>query len=193
MQTISPAINIIAKEKLTKLIIQINCFNEADNLAEAVRDLPRKIDGIDIIEVLVVDDGSKDNTADVAAAAGVHHIVRHYGNKGLPSAVNTGVREAIKLNADILVNTDADRQYKGEDIAKLVKPIVEKGADFVYGQRMIDSIEHFSVAKKFLQKFGARVVTAASGCRVDDAASGFRAINKHAMQPSSCFLITLLP
>ncbi|NJS41687.1 glycosyltransferase family 2 protein [Candidatus Gracilibacteria bacterium] len=168
--------------KKLKLIIQINCFNEQDSLPISYQDLPKSIPGIDIIETLIVDDGSTDRTSEIAAKLGVNHIVRHNGNRGLPAAVNTGVLKAIQEGADILVNTDADNQYEARDIAKLVKPIVEQKADYVYGQRPIMDIDEFSTIKKYLQLAGAKVVGAITDLELNDAASGFRAISREAMQ-----------
>lgn len=181
-QNFNPPIEIIPRTERIKLLIQINCFNEEKTLPETLADLPKQIKGVDIIEIMIVDDGSSDNTVKVAREHGVHHIIRHSGNKGLPTAVNTGVFNALKLGADILVNTDADNQYKAKDIEKLVTPILKNQADFVYGQRPIWSHNEFSYLKKVFQNLGAKVVSKVSGVKLDDAASGFRAINRNAMQ-----------
>ncbi|NJK71343.1 MAG: glycosyltransferase family 2 protein [Thermales bacterium] len=165
-----------------KLIIQINCFNEESSLPISYKDLPKSISGIDVIETLIVDDGSSDQTGEIAAQLGVDHIIRHNGNRGLPAAVNTGVLKAIQENADILVNTDADNQYEAKDIAKLVQPIIAQKADYVYGQRPIMDIQEFSSFKKYLQLAGAKVVGWITKLELKDAASGFRAMNREAMQ-----------
>jgi glycosyltransferase involved in cell wall biosynthesis len=163
------------------LWIQINCLNEEEQITEALNDLPKNIDGITNIDVLIVNDGSTDNTVKVAQKWGVKHFVHHSKNRGLPAAVNSGMKYAIEHGADILVNTDADGQYKGEDIALLVKPIVEGTANYVYGERQIDNIQHFSSLKKTLQKAGAWVVSILMGLDVIDAASGFRTLDREAM------------
>jgi glycosyltransferase involved in cell wall biosynthesis len=163
------------------LWIQINCLNEQDQIVEAINDLPKKIKGITNIEVLIVNDGSTDKTVETAKKAGVKHFVHHSKNRGLPAAVNSGMKYAIEHGADILVNTDADGQYKGSDIKRLVTPIIEGKANYVYGERQIDDIQHFSWLKKQLQKAGARVVSALMGLNVIDAASGFRAMDREAI------------
>jgi glycosyltransferase involved in cell wall biosynthesis len=169
-----------------KLIIQIPCFNEQENLGETFADLPRAIKGIDEIEVLIIDDGSSDATFEEARRLGVHYIVRFPQNRGLSTAYQAGLNACMQLGADIVVNTDADNQYRGEDIAKLVEPILAQQADIVIGDRQTDTIEHFSLLKRFLQRWGSRIVRRASGTEVEDAASGFRAINFKAM--SSLFV-----
>jgi glycosyltransferase involved in cell wall biosynthesis len=163
-----------------KLIIQIPCKDEAEQLPATLADLPRSLDGFDSIELLVIDDGSTDATIDVARALGVEHIVRLTNNKGLASAFQAGMDAALKLGADVIVNTDADNQYRGADVAKLVAPIVAGTADMVIGDRDVASIEHFSPFKKRLQRLGSRVVRAASGTDVPDTTSGFRAYNREA-------------
>ncbi len=163
------------------LVIQINCLNEADHISEAVQALPTKIEGIDKITVLIVDDGSSDNTSEVATKLGAK-VVRHNGNRGLPAAVNTGVVWAIENGADFLVNTDADNQYEADDIELLLRPLLAKTADVAYGQRPIKDHPEFSSFKKYLQLLGARVISSITKLKLDDAASGFRAINKEAMQ-----------
>ena len=163
-----------------KLIIQIPCKDEAAQLPATLADLPRELPGFDSIEVLVVDDGSTDDTIGVARTHGVHHIVRLTNNKGLASAFQAGMDAALKLGADVVVNTDADNQYRGEDISKLVAPIVAGNADMVIGDRDVLSIDHFSPLKKRLQRLGSRVVRAASSTGVPDTTSGFRAYNREA-------------
>ncbi len=163
-----------------KLIIQIPCFNEADTLPETVGDLPTQIEGIDSIEYLVIDDGSSDGTAVIAAALGVHHVLRNTGNLGLARSFARGLDYALGAGADIIVNTDGDNQYNGADIAKLVQPIVEGSAQVVIGDRQTSKIEHFSIVKKIFQRVGSTVVRYLSGVRVPDAVSGFRAISRDA-------------
>jgi glycosyltransferase involved in cell wall biosynthesis len=163
-----------------KLIIQIPCLNEELTLPETIRDLPDKIEGIDTIEILVIDDGSCDRTIEVAKTLGVHHVLKFTNNKGLAKAFISGVNESLKLGADIIVNTDADNQYFGGDISKLIQPILDKKADIVIGDRQVETILHFSPLKIFLQKFGSWVVRQLSGTQVPDATSGFRAYSREA-------------
>ena len=177
-----------------KLIVQIPCFNEEGTLPETLADLPREISGVDEVEWLVIDDGSSDRTVEVARAGGVSHIVRLTNNKGLAAAFQAGLDACLKLGADIVVNTDADNQYKGADIPKLVAPILAGEADMVIGDRETDQIEHFSPLKKRLQRFGSAVVRRASNTNVPDTTSGFRAYNREAalqMSVVSKFTYTL--
>ena len=163
-----------------KLIIQIPCYNEAETLEVTLNDLPKHIDGIDEIEYLVIDDGSNDNTAEVAKNWGVHYVVRFRRNKGLAKGFMAGIDACLKNGADIIVNTDADNQYNGDDIEKLVRPILEGKTDIVIGERPIDQTEHFSPLKKKLQHFGSWVVRKASKSDIPDAPSGFRAYSRDA-------------
>jgi glycosyltransferase involved in cell wall biosynthesis len=163
-----------------KLIIQIPCLNEEETLPATLADLPREVPGFEVVEVLVIDDGSTDRTIEVARANGVHHIVKLTNNKGLAAAFQAGLDASLKLGADVVVNTDADNQYSGHDIPKLVEPIVAGRADMVVGDRETDSIEHFSPLKKRLQKLGSWVVRQASDTDVPDTTSGFRAYNREA-------------
>ncbi len=165
-----------------KLIIQIPCFNEAENLPETLVALPRQIDGIDAIEFLVVDDGSRDNTSDVARRFGVHHIVRHRTNRGLAAAFQSGINRALSEGADIIVNTDADNQYEGQDIGKLVGPVLAGEADIVVGDRGVRDNEHFGKFKRILQRLGSATVKKLSNTDITDAVSGFRAISRNAAQ-----------
>ncbi|QZY96212.1 glycosyltransferase family 2 protein [Pantoea dispersa] len=165
-----------------KLIIQMPCFNEAGTLAIALAALPRHVKGFDKVEWLIIDDGSTDNTVEVAKECGVDHIVQHMGNKGLAVAFMTGIDNCLKLGADVIINTDADNQYNADNIPDLVTPILEKKAEMVIGARPIATIEHFSPAKKFLQKLGSWVVRGASKTNIPDAPSGFRAISRSAAQ-----------
>ena len=163
-----------------KLIIQIPCYNEAETLEIALNDLPKHIDGIDEIEYLIINDGSKDNTVEVACNWGVQHIVNFKRNKGLAKGFMAGINECLRQGADIIVNTDADNQYCGEDIEKLVRPILDGKADIVIGERPIDQTEHFSPLKKKLQHLGSWVVRKASNTNIPDAPSGFRAYSREA-------------
>lgn len=163
-----------------KLIIQIPCLNEAETLEIALNDLPRQIDGIDEIEYLIINDGSTDNTVEVARNWGVHHIVTFKKNKGLARGFMAGLDACLRAGADIIVNTDADNQYNGEDIEKIVRPIIDGKADIVIGERPIDDTEHFSPLKKKLQHIGSWTVRVASKSDIPDAPSGFRAYSREA-------------
>jgi len=163
-----------------KLIIQIPCYNEAKTLPETVADLPRSLPGIDCIEYLVVDDGSTDDTARVARELGVHHVVRFTGNRGLAQAFAAGLDACLVRQADIIVNTDADNQYVGADIARLVEPILAGRADMVVGDRQVASVPSFSPLKRSLQRLGSWVISRAAGAAIPDAASGFRALTREA-------------
>ncbi len=163
-----------------KVIIQIPCFNEEQTLPQTLADLPREIPGADVVEILVIDDGSTDRTLEVAREHGVDHIVRHHQNRGLARAFRTGLDACLRLDADVIVNTDADNQYSGADVPKLVAPILEGRADIVIGDRQTDTIEHFSFVKKKLQRLGSSVVRRLSQTDVPDAVSGFRAISREA-------------
>jgi len=177
-----------------KLIIQIPCLNEEETLPVTLRDLPREVAGFDTVEWLIVDDGSTDRTVAVAREHGVDHIVRLTNNKGLASGFQAGLDASLKLGADVIVNTDADNQYFGGDVVKLVGPIVAGQADMVVGDREVMTIEHFSPAKKSLQRLGSWVVRQASSTDVPDTTSGFRAYNREAalaIQVVSKFTYTL--
>lgn len=163
-----------------KLIIQIPCFNEEETLPMTVRDLPREVPGIDIVEWLVIDDGSSDRTVEVARELGVDHIVSHGRNRGLAAAFMTGIDACLRAGADVIVNTDADNQYQGSSIPDLVEPVLAGRADMVVGERPIDDIDDFSRIKKVLQRVGSSVVRRFSGTGVQDAASGFRAYRRDA-------------
>lgn len=163
-----------------KLIIQIPCYNEEDTLAITLSELPKKIDGIDEIQVLVIDDGSNDKTIEIARENGVKDFVILPTNVGLAKAFSAGLSKALELGADIIVNTDADNQYCAADIEKLVKPIIEARADIVIGARPIENIKHFSSVKKLLQKLGSWVMRLISSTTVADATSGFRAFSRNA-------------
>src|SRR5687768_8590042 len=177
-----------------KLIIQIPCLNEEETLPATLADLPREVDGFDIVEWLIIDDGSTDRTVEVARAHGVDHIVRLTNNKGLASGFQAGLDAALKLGADVIVNTDADNQYHGADVVRLVQPILAGDADMVVGDREVQTLEHFSPLKKALQRLGSWVVRQASSTNVPDTTSGFRAYNREAalaIQVVSKFTYTL--
>ncbi|CCY58026.1 glycosyl transferase group 2 family [Clostridium sp. CAG:632] len=163
-----------------KLIIQIPCYNEAETLKIALDALPKQIDGVDTIEYLIINDGSQDNTVEVAKEWGVQHIVNFKQNRGLAKGFMAGLDMCLRNGADIIVNTDADNQYCGDDIEKLIAPILEGKADIVIGERPIDQTAHFSWLKKKLQHFGSWVVRKASNTDIPDAPSGFRAYSREA-------------
>ncbi len=165
---------------MVKLIIQIPCYNEEATLGVTLAQLPRRLPGVDVIEWLIVDDGSKDRTVEVARRGGVDHVVRLPGHKGLSRAFLAGLEACLDAGADVIVNTDADNQYNAADIPKLLAPILAGQAEMVIGARPIDEIQHFSPLKKCLQKLGSWVVARASRTQVADAASGFRAMNRAA-------------
>ena len=165
-----------------KLIIQIPCFNEAQTLSVALSALPRKVHGCDSVEWLIVDDGSQDDTVEVAKTHGVDHVIRHAANKGLARAFMTGLDACLRLGADVIVNTDADNQYNADDIPLLVQPILQHQAELVIGARPISTIEHFSPLKKLLQKLGSWAVRIASKTDIPDAPSGFRAMSRATAQ-----------
>ncbi len=167
---------------MTKLIIQIPCLNEAEVLPDTLARLPRSIPGVDQIEILVIDDGSHDDTAGVARRWGVHHVVQHRGNRGLADAFRSGIDKCLAEGADIIVNTDADGQYAGEDIATIVAPVVEGRADIVIGDRSVADNAHFGPFKRLLQRLGSFVVRTLSATDITDAVSGFRAISRDAAQ-----------
>jgi glycosyltransferase involved in cell wall biosynthesis len=165
-----------------KLIIQIPCYNESETLPVTLAALPRSVPGFDNVEWLVIDDGSTDDTVRVAKEAGADYIVRHNRNQGLARAFMTGIRECIRLGADVIVNTDADNQYCADDISALTHPVLNGLADLVVGARPIDSIRHFSPMKKILQKIGSWVVRIVSRTSVEDVTSGFRAFSRKAAE-----------
>ena len=177
-----------------KLIVQIPCYNEEKTLPITVRSIPRKIESIDEVEILVIDDGSTDNTVHVAREVGVDHIVKLTNNKGLAEGFMAGIDACLKLGADVIVNTDGDNQYYGTDIQKLIQPILEGQAEMVIGDRNVNGIYYFSSVKKRLQSFGSWVVRQLSGTNIPDATSGFRAFSKDAalrMNVVSRFTYTL--
>ena len=154
-----------------KLVVQIPCLNEEETLPAVLKSIPKKIPGIDTIEVLVIDDGSTDRTVEVARKLGVKQFVLHHGNKGLARSFHDGLQKALALGADIIVNTDGDNQYPQAKIGELVKPILEHKAEMVVADRQVHKIAHFSPAKKRLQRIGTRVLNTAAGTDIADAAS----------------------
>jgi len=177
-----------------KLIIQIPCYNEERTLPATIKAIPRKFDGIDIVELLVIDDGSTDRTVEKARELGVDHIVRLTSNRGLAVSFSAGLDSSLRFGADIIVNTDGDNQYRAEDIQKLIDPILAGSADMVVGDREVMQVEHFSFIKKLLQKLGSWVVRHISNTTVPDVTSGFRAFSREAalrMNVISQFTYTL--
>ena len=170
-----------------KLIIQIPCYNEEETLSETINDIPEKIDGIDEIEILVVNDGSTDTTTQVARELKVNYIVEFPKNLGPARAFDAGLKNCVKYGADIIVNLDADNQYCAEDIPKLIKPLLENKADIVIGARPIEKIKNFSPVKKILQKLGSYVMKKISGADILDAPSGFRAFSRYAAKRINIF------
>lgn len=172
---------------MTKLIIQIPCYNEEETIGRTLSELPRELPGIDVIEWLIIDDGCADRTVEVAREHGVHHVVNLPHNRGLARAFAEGLEACLKAGADIIVNTDADNQYCADDIEKLVAPILAGKAEFVIGARPIRQIEHFSLVKKLLQRLGSWVVRVTSATDVEDAPSGFRAFSRDAAMQLNVF------
>ena len=172
---------------LTKLIIQIPCYNEEETLGATLKALPETLPGVDVIERLIVNDGSTDGTVRVAREMGVEHIVDLPQNQGLARAFMAGLEEALRSGADIVINTDADNQYNADDMGKLIEPVIGKTAEIVVGARPIDSVEHFSAAKKLLQKLGSWAVRVVSGTDIPDAPSGFRAMSRNAAMQINVF------
>lgn len=171
---------LLVPNAMTKLIIQIPCYNEEATLGIVLSQLPRQIPGIETVEWLVINDGSSDRTVDVARANGVDHIVSFDHNQGLAKGFMAGLEACLKAGADIIVNTDADNQYCSDDIPLLIEPILLGQAEIVIGARPIQQIKHFSPVKKFLQRFGSWIVRIASNTNIPDAPSGFRAISRNA-------------
>ncbi len=169
-----------------KLIVQIPCLNEEETLPATIGDIPRQIDGIDQVEIMIIDDGCTDRTVEVARDLGVDHIIQFPGNRGLGHAFATGIDRALSLGADIIVNTDGDNQYYGGDIPKLVKPILEGRADLVIGDREPEKVEHFSFIKKKMQTVGSRVVSRLANLHVPDVPSGFKAYTREAAMRLTC-------
>jgi glycosyltransferase involved in cell wall biosynthesis len=170
-----------------RLFIQIPCHNEEASLPVSLAALPKSVPGVDSVEVLVINDGSRDRTVEVARSLGVKHVVGFAQNQGLARAFMLGIRTCLELGADIIVNTDADNQYNADDIPKLIAPILEGRAEIVVGARPIATIEHFSPVKKLLQKLGSSVVKRVSGTTVADAPSGFRAFSREAAASLNVF------
>jgi len=170
-----------------KLLIQIPCYNEAETLGITLQELPRTVEGFDTVEWLIINDGSTDATVEVARQHGVQHIVSHTKNQGLARTFMTGLEACLALDADVIVNTDADNQYNAQDIPRLVQPILDGKADIVVGARPIQEIEHFSPLKKMLQQLGSWSVRVASQTDIPDAPSGFRAMSRQAAMQLNVF------
>jgi len=170
-----------------KLFIQIPCYNEKDSLSKVLEGIPKKIEGVDEIKVLVIDDGSTDGTADLALSLGVDGVVGHRENRGLAAAFQTGIDACLKRGADLIVNMDGDNQYPGDQIQRLIQPILDGQADMVIGDRQTGTLDHFSPLKKLLQRWGSLVVRMSSGTDVPDATSGFRAFSRDAAMRFSIF------
>lgn len=170
-----------------KLFIQIPCFNEESSLPVTLSELPTEVAGFESVAWLIIDDGSTDNTAEVAKAHGAHHVVRHIHNQGLARAFMTGLEACLTAGADVIVNTDADNQYRANDIEKLVAPILDRNAEIVVGERPIGTTQHFSKTKKLLQRLGSWVVRFVSGTEIQDAPSGFRAFSRSAAKKLMVF------
>lgn len=164
-----------------RVVVQIPCLNEEKTLPLVLETIPQKIEGVDEIIVLVIDDGSTDKTVEVAAKHGVTHFVKHVGNKGLARSFHDGALYALEIGADILVNTDGDNQYPQEKIGDLIRPVLDGKADMVIADRQVQKIPHFSRSKKLFQKFGTKVLNTAAGTNVPDAPSGFRAYSREAL------------
>lgn len=165
---------------MTKLIVQIPCFNEEETLPQTVADIPREIKGIDTVEILIIDDGSTDRTVEVARECGVDHIIKNKKNLGLARTFRVGLDSCLRLGADIIVNTDGDNQYEGADVPLLIQPVLDGRADIVVGDRVTDQVTHFSPMKKRLQNLGSFAVRNLSGLDIPDAVSGYRAISRDA-------------
>lgn len=176
-----------SKGRIRRLIIQIPCLNEVETLGITLAALPRSVPGFDLVEWMVIDDGSKDDTAKLAKTLGVDHVIRHSTNRGLAAAFMTGIDAALRRGADVIVNTDADNQYNADDIPALTAPILDRTADIVIGSRPINDTVHFSWIKKRLQRLGSWAVRVASKTDVDDAPSGFRAISREAAMRLNVF------
>jgi glycosyltransferase involved in cell wall biosynthesis len=170
-----------------KLIVQIPCLNEEETLPATIADIPRDVEGLDAVEILIIDDGSTDRTAEVARECGADHIISFPQNRGLGHAFKAGFDNALRLGADIIINTDGDNQYFGEDIRELVKPILQGRADLVIGDRRTSDIGHFNFLKRTLQKFGSRVISRLGGIDIPDVASGFRAYTRETALKISMF------
>lgn len=168
---------------MTKLVIQMPAYNEAQTIATALAEIPRQIEGVDEIQVVVIDDGSKDDTAKIALANGADYVLRHRKNRGLSRAFMDGIQFSLALGADIIVNTDADNQYPGTDIPELIQPILKRTHDMVIGDRQLDKNQHFSPFKRLLERWGTAFVRRISSTNVPDAASGFRAFSRYAALP----------